>query len=202
MIDLSKVILIAIGSNKINETKKAIDICLSKCWFKDVIYFTHDANTSPYAKKIDEIKSIKDYDKFVLHQLPVFIDKLADYYLTIHWDGFIVNDKAWTDEFFNYDYIGAPWPWYEYKCGNGGFCLKSQKFISTQIDNIDLINIDYPDDVSLCVDSRHIFIKNGCKFAPPNISLKFSVECGNYAIHKSFGFHDFQYHKQFMDLIQ
>lgn len=35
----------------------------------------------------------------------------TDYVLIVQYDGFILNPKAWMDEFLEYDYIGAPW-WY------------------------------------------------------------------------------------------
>lgn len=44
--------------------------------------------------------------------------KLLDSYietphvLVVQYDGFILNPDAWTDEFLEYDYVGAPW-WYE-----------------------------------------------------------------------------------------
>ena len=44
MLELKNILLIAIGSTKIAETQKAIDICLSKSSFKDVIYFTDDSS--------------------------------------------------------------------------------------------------------------------------------------------------------------
>jgi hypothetical protein len=196
MLNLKNICLIAIGSTKIEQTKKAIDICLSHCEFKDVLFFS-DNTTSPYSVKIDRMNSIKDYDYFVLKKLPFLINNKADYYLTIHWDGFVVNPKAWTDDFLLYDYIGAPWPWYKYMCGNGGFCLKSQKFISTQITIIDDLDISRPDDVELCLVARKKFEDHGCKYAPTELGFKFSTETGGYHRFNSFGFHDFKYNDMF-----
>jgi|AACY02.18.fsa_nt_gi hypothetical protein len=200
MLDLSNIILLAIGSTKILETQKAISICLSNCIFKDVIYYTHD-DKQQYATKIDELKSIKDYDYFVLKKLPYLLNNKADYYLTIHWDGFIVNHKKWNKQFLKYDYIGAPWPWYSYLCGNGGFCLKSQKFIETQIKLIDNLDTSKPDDVSLSINSRKAFIDNQCNYAPPEIAFDFSTETGGYYRYNSFGFHDFKYNPQFKHMV-
>lgn len=200
MLDLSNIILLAIGSTKIAETQKAIDICLSQCSFKDVIFFTDD-KLAKYRYEIQKLNSIKEYDYFVLKELPYLINNKADYYLTIHWDGFIVNPMAWTSKFFEYDYIGAPWPWFNYICGNGGFCLKSQKFIDTQIKINESLDTNKPDDVSLCISSRQNFIKHGCKYAPPEIAFKFSTETGSYERFNSFGFHDFKYNPKFLELI-
>lgn len=200
MLDLSNILLIAIGSTKIKETVCAIDICLSKCRFKDVVFFTDDISVK-YYHKIPKLNSIKEYDIFVLKTLPYLINNKADYYLTIHWDGFIVNTQAWTTKFLDYDYIGAPWPWFDYRCGNGGFCLKSQKFIQTQIDNINILDSSKPDDVTLCISAREQFENSGCKYAPPEVAFKFSTETGDYTKFNSFGFHDFKYNPFFKSLI-
>ena len=52
--------------------------------------------------------------------------------LIIQHDGFILNHKAWDNEFLNYDYIGAPVYWMGNKLievGNGGFSLRSKKLL-------------------------------------------------------------------------
>lgn len=200
MLDLSNTILIAISSSRIEETQKAIDHCLSQCEFKDILFFTDNQNAK-FSINIDKICSIKDYDKFVLKKLPILITGKAKYYITIHWDGFIVNTNAWNKDFLLYDYIGAPWPWYGNICGNGGFCIKSQKFIDSQIKILDLLDISYPDDFSLCINSRQDFTKLGCNFAPNNIAYQFSTEYGDYSKYNSFGFHNFNYHPQFKHII-
>lgn len=197
MLDLSFITLIAIGSTKINETIAAIKHCESVCKFKETIFFT-DAHVEN-AKKISKMNSIKDYDRFVVKELPYLLD--VDYALTVHWDGFIVNPSAWHTDFLKYDYIGAPWPWFDNKCGNGGFCLKSRKFLETQKILTEHIDANQPDDVLLCLTLRKQFEKYGCKYAPPDVAYRFSTEHGNYQIFKSFGFHDFKIHPNFKSII-
>lgn len=198
MLDLSKITLVAIGSTKIDETLAAINFCESQCSFKETIFFT-DADI-PNSVKIKKMNSIKDYDRFVVKQLPHHqID--SDYCLTIHWDGFIVNPSAWDKDFLQYDYIGAPWPWFNNKCGNGGFCLKSRKFLETQKKLTQDLNVNQPDDVTLCLTLRDQFEQNGCKYAPPDVAYRFSTEHGNYHTFKSFGFHDFRIHPNFKKLL-
>ena len=112
----------------------------------------------------------------------------TDYCLSIHDDGFIINPQLWTNEFLEYDYIGAPWN--GKIVGNGGFCLKSKKFI-------DLCqqvpwNGEH-DDWLVSVTYRDFFEKNGCKFAPFDLALKFAIESKiegyDYDLNKTFGFH-------------
>lgn len=198
MIDLSNTTLICVGSTKIIETLKAIDICLNVAKFKQIKYFT-DQDT-PYTFKINPLKSIRDYDNFIVKELPKYVD--SDFVLTIHWDGFIVNPNAWTDSFFDYDYIGAPWPWWNHICGNGGFCMKSKRFLETQKQLFDSSYfVNDPDDVDLCVKNRQKFAQYGCIYAPPEIAYKFSTEYGGYDKYNSFGFHDFKVNPKFRELI-
>lgn len=198
MINLNNTTLVAIGSTRIKETLKAIDICHKYCNFYDTIFFT-DAET-PYTFRIPRMDSIKAYDQFVVKNLPKLID--ADYTLTIHWDGFIVNPEAWTDQFLEYDYVGAPWPWWDHICGNGGFCLKSRKFFETQMELFDeSYFVNDPDDVELCVKNREKFIKHGCIYAPPNIAYQFATEYGGYDNYHSFGFHDLRINTNFKEYL-
>ena len=199
MIDLKNITLVAIGSTKIEYTLKAIDICKKYANFYDIKYLT-DVDTE-HTVKINKLNSIKDYDYFVVKQLPKYID--SDYVLTVHWDGFIVNPDSWTDKFFEYDYIGAPWPWMNSICGNGGFCLKSQKFLYAQ-QNIffNMPEIKEPDDLTLCLYFKQDFLAMGCQYAPPDIAYKFSTEHGGYNNYNSFGFHDFRPNPQFKHLIE
>jgi len=199
MLRLDNITLIAISSSKIELTNKAIDICLKECQFQNVLFFSDVKNE--YHVPIEKLNSIKDYDKFVLKDLPGYLLKQeSDFFLTIHWDGFIVNPNAWSEIFLTYDYIGAPWPHFKYLCGNGGFCLKSRKFLYTQ-QLINNISTNKPDDVTLCIDYRNHFLQHKCVYPDANMAFKFSTECCNYWKFNSFGFHDFKYNPQFKELI-
>lgn len=199
MINLHNTTLVAIGSTKINETLKAIDICHKYCSFYKTIFFTD--HLTPYTSYINKMHSIKEYDYFVVKQLPYLVD--SDFILTIHWDGFIVNPEAWTNQFLDYDYIGAPWPWMNNICGNGGFCLKSKKFLCAQQNIfVNIADITEPDDLTLCLHYKKDFLAMGCKYAPSDISYKFSTEYGDYVNYNSFGFHDFRVNPQFRYLIE
>lgn len=198
MLNLKNITLVCIGSTNINFSLKAIDICIKFASFYDVKYFT-DA-TTPYTISIPKLSSIREYDTFVVKELPKHIN--SDYVLSIHYDGFIVNPEAWSEEFLKYDYIGAPWPWWNNICGNGGFCLKSKKFLDTQTYIFDDSFVaKQADDVILSKDYRELFHKFGCNYAPPDISYKFSTEWGGYDNYNSFGFHDFRLNPQFKKLI-
>jgi hypothetical protein len=200
MIDLSRITLCAISSVKIPETLKAIEVCEKECIFHNILFFSdHDTQ---YGIKIPKINNIQQYNNFVLHELPkLVLPLMSDFLLTIHWDGFIINPLSWTDIFYEYDYIGAPWPWFKNICGNGGFCLKSKKFLLKQLNIIsNKITTNINEDLVLCKIFRNHFIQNGCKYAEPEIAYLFSTEYPSpnpkYRFSKPFGFHDFSYHPQ------
>lgn len=206
MIDLKKITLCAISSVKIPQTIKAIQICQDKCIFNNVIFFSDE--DVPHGVKIPRINSIDEYNNFVIHRLPeLVLPLMSDYLLTVHWDGFIVNPESWTDKFYEYDYIGAPWPWFRNLCGNGGFCLKSKKFLQVQFDVISnkISSRGENEDLILCYHFRKRFIRHGCKYAEPEIAYLFSTEFpsrkSQWRFEKPFGFHDFKYNRQYEHLV-
>lgn len=205
MVDLSKITLCAISSVKIAETIKALEICQKECIFHNVIFFSDQEVIN--GVKIPRINNIEEYNSFVLHKLPkLILPNIANYVLLIHWDGFIINPESWTDHFYEYDYIGAPWPWLNNVCGNGGFSLRSKKFLEVQNDIIsNKIITKFNEDLILCKILRHEFIKHGCIYAEPQIAYKFSTEhhshINEYIFEKPFGFHDFKYNPQYKFMI-
>ena len=108
--------------------------------------------------------------------LPELVE--TDYLLSIHDDGFVINPHLWSDEFLNYDYIGAPWKNHDWcsvnRVGNGGFCLRSKKFLqfSSQFNTCEGIG----EDSYLCTSKYLDAIDYGIKFAPLELSMKFSYE--------------------------
>ncbi len=204
-LQLNRIALVCASSDKINESLKAIKICTTHADFKKILFFS-DIETD-YTIKINKIRSVLEYNEFVYYYLPDYID--TDFVLTIQWDGFIVNPDGWREEFLEYDYIGAPWPWNK-MCGNSGFCLKSKKFLEAQkvLSKEYKLEIDdehgnhgLNDDVALCLKLRDKFLDMGCKYAPINIGYQFSTEHGKYSDNNSFGFHDFRQQPQFRNLI-
>jgi len=131
------------------------------------------------------------YNNFILHRLNDFIN--TDFCLLTHDDGFIINPHLWDSDFLNYDYIGAPWrSHYPYaRVGNGGFSLRSKKFLQL------CQQIPWQgshEDAQCCIFNKDFFLKNGCKYAPLELAMRFSLEskipeCTNYSLETCFGFH-------------
>jgi hypothetical protein len=154
----------------------------------------------------------RQLEKLTLDLLPKTVD--TDFNLIIQADGYAVNADAWTDEFYEYDYIGAPWPWEipGRDVGNGGFSWRSKKlyqaildlrskhsFISliSQLPTIEVIEDKFqgyfvPEDNLICNLYRPLLEQEyGIRFAPAELADQFSVETnGNTPwLGKSFGFH-------------
>jgi hypothetical protein len=122
----------------------------------------------------------------MLKQINQYID--TDFCLSIHDDGFVINPHLWQEKFLEYDYIGAPWA--EGFVGNGGFTLRSKLFMS--------VCQEIPwngehDDWHACVTHRDYFISRGCKYAPMDLAVTFSLEGMipgyDYNLDNCFGFH-------------
>ena len=133
-----------------------------------------------------------DTSQFHFGELTSFCE--TEYLLFIQTDGFVINPHLWTDEFLNYDYIGAPWPalpWnVKNRVGNGGFRLESKKFLDL------CVNIPWNgehDDVLVSNTYKEYFESNGCKFPSIETAAKFALEHKipevEYNLDNCFGFH-------------
>jgi hypothetical protein len=223
MLDLNKVTLIAIdNTNRIEKTIKAIYTCIEQANFGAVKLITSSDLIQKYQNELSSddivmeemvypITDINLYSKYVLYELHGHVN--TEFCLMIQDHAFIINPNAWTDEFFKYDYIGAPWPYQEnsyltpfgehIRVGNGGFSLRSKKLLEIPLKKeipFDCTTGDFykhfnannfAEDGNICVHNRHMFIEEGCKFPPVEIAAKFSYETAvpeNQGI-VSFGFH-------------
>jgi len=145
----------------------------------------------------------EDYSWFILSELVSHIK--TRFCIIVQWDGFALNKDRWTDEFLNYDYIGAPWPsWMNIgRVGNGGFSLRSRKWIELSSKLLASSPFDSPgvygsEDCYCCKKFRHIYERAGLKIAPVSLAMNWSLEhpieeYPGWTSDLSFGFHGF-YH--------
>ena len=145
-----------------------------------------------------EISSYNDYNYYVVYKLGEHVD--TSHCLLVQQDGFVLFPEKWDADWLNYDYIGAPWPYAEdayidpfgnhHRVGNGGFSLRSKKFLDIpnnvevpwETNNSDFYwmpegVVNYHEDGNVCVHNRHIFLEQGCKYAPVEVAVRFSQEC-------------------------
>lgn len=160
--------------------------------FAQVLLFTcagHGLVLPPQVRcvEIEALRSGADYSRFVLRELPGYID--TSYVLLTQWDGFVVDGSAWTDEFLACDYIGAVWHDQPagLNVGNGGFSLRSQHCLRAGLD--ERLEQLHPEDAMLCRRYRGLLEReHGLRFAPPALAQRFAFE--NLApAGRCFGFH-------------
>ena len=205
-VNIPSIALVAVACTKVPETIEAMKKCQAQMEFNRSMLFTHE---DVEAEGIDVIKieklDYKGYNEFVAMKLWQYIG--ADYVLLCQNDGYITDVSKWTDEFFLFDYIGAPWPIPEddktyrtpsgrlVRVGNGGFSLRSRRLLRAPT----ILGLEFTDrgtgfpheDGFLCVHSRDELEKHGIKFAPVHIAAQFSTELTVPETVKSFGGHKY-----------
>lgn len=147
---------------------------------------------SPKTTLIDDCGSYEQYNSDILFHSYEWFD--TDFVLVIQLDSRIINPAAWTDEFFKYDYIGAPWIWRIMKpqyskgvgdanrlVGNGGFSLRSRRLCELMAsDYQNMLPSGENEDVFICQHLRDELESKGIKFASYEVAKRFSVENLNY----------------------
>jgi hypothetical protein len=129
-----------------------------------------------------------EYNNFCLKNVYPFLQ--SEFSIWMQTDGFILNPNLWTDEFYNYDYIGSPWSWFPLHIGNGGFSFRSKKLLYAATK---LPYVERNEDAVICDLARQHFISNGCVYAPLEIGLKWGLEREipgqDNNLNNKFGFH-------------
>ena len=217
-IQLQNVTMLALGSTQIQENLAALQVSMKHIDFGAVKFISHkEPKKMPKGIIFEKFKGFEDitykeFSYYCIYKLVEHVD--TDYMLMIHPDGFVINADSWTDEFLEWDYIGAPWqisddafidPFGNHqRVGNGGFTLRSKKLLNVpSVENIPFevnqgnfykhMNAGaYNEDGNICVHNKHLFEKHGCKFAPVELAARFSHEepCPETeVVKKPFGFH-------------
>lgn len=198
-LDLSDITLLVLHMAETPYPIEGIEQCLKYANFGEVCILTSDKNfthTLIKNKNIPAIKTMEEYSLFFIRDLWRYFD--TDFCMTAHPDGFIINPKSWTDDFLNYDYIGAPWKFYggrfrdnlgQPAIGNGGFSLRSKKICKYISDNYFIINDNEDKYYSNCLECKK---PNNIKYPPVNLALQFSQESLLDKNITPFGFHNFK----------
>ncbi len=150
---------------------------------------------------LPHINSKQAYNIFVLKELVNYID--TPYFLIIQPDSYVVNWKAWTNEFLKVDVIGAQWEWYKdgMNCGNGGFSIRSKRLHEILRDDETIVPANasgtknYEEDNCIGrIYRKYLEEKYNIKYASNEICNRFSIEAWsvqppNNKYKGSFGFH-------------
>ena len=191
---LPSVTLCAVSSSNLAATVQAMEASLERIDFAKALLFTHfereDFRPQPDPRiefvRINPILSSKAYSRFILDDLARHIE--TDHCLIAQWDGHVIDEKQWRDEFLEYDYIGAIWPQFDdgHNVGNGGFSLRS-KLLMEACAGAEFQS-HHPEDIAICRTNRAMLEAKGFRFAPAKIADWFAAErAGN--LENSFGYH-------------
>jgi len=203
MLNLPNVTLYGSDTINVNRLLKSFAICEQYATFGVKKIFTHtQENYTTYSGtqvlNTALINSLKDYNQFNLKYLNDHIE--TDFVMVAEHDGFILNPEAWSDEFLNYDYIGAPWLMDgKLVVGNGGFSIRSKRLLEL-VQKDDFIQLGNKsdhryaenEDWVIGVVKREYLENKGIRFAPVELAKKFSFESQGRPNHKwqgQFGFH-------------
>jgi len=157
--------------------------------FAQILLLTNGTYDLPdlQVQYIPALQSHAEYSHFVAKALVAHVH--TSHVLLVQWDGYIVNPSAWTEEFLQYDYIGAPWGFHRdaYRVGNGGFSLRSKRLLEALRDP-EIAEI-HPEDVAICRQYRPLLEQRyGIRFAPETVAEQFSFE-STIPRNVPFGFH-------------
>jgi hypothetical protein len=150
---------------------------------------------APWAK--DGKWAIPDMCDFLLTGLHKYIT--TDVAILVHDDGYALNKSKWSDEFLDYDYIGAPWPsaftWTKpgRRVGNGGFSLRSRRWLDCA-SQLYRLPPNISEDVWVNVTHLEHFTHRDCRIAPLDVAMRWSFEhvieeYPKWTMKDSFGWH-------------
>ncbi len=127
------------------------------------------------------------YSETLQHVIPLCIS--TSHALIVQYDSWILDETRWNPEWLEYDYIGAPWPWYTdgLNVGNGGFCLRSKRLMEFLRTNANEYPLTDPEDNTLCRHYRPALEALGFRWAPLDVAHEFAFE--RETPHPAFGFH-------------
>lgn len=171
---LPDVTLIGVDCVALPRLYRAVEISQKDIRFGEVKILSSLPSKSPHYQQIQNIASKQQYSEFIIKELSQHVK--TSHALIIQYDGYVINWKAWSDEFLQYDYIGATW-WYKdnMNVGNGGFSLRSKKLLNHLAADETITQL-HPEDHHICRTYRHYLESLGFKFAPEEVANRFAIE--------------------------
>ena len=191
-LQLAQVTLCAVDTRTPALAAQSLQRSMANVDFARVLLFTSGWSPPAALASIDmveipRINSGVDYSHFVMRELPAHIT--TSHVLVTQWDGFVTDVRAWDADFLACDYIGAVWPDQPASTcvGNGGFSLRSRRFLNAGLDP--RITQPHPEDLVLCRDHRSLLEReHGVRFASPALARRFAYE-NEVPAAPTFGFH-------------
>lgn len=200
---LDRITLVAIDTFFYGEAISSLRKSLNKVQPAKTLFLTdikaYNPNLPFEIIKIEKLDGKKGYSKFCIKELDKYFD--TDFVLVTQHDSWVLDDNAWDDRFYDYDYIGASWIESDgYNVGNGGFSLRSKKLQHILATDGFIQSNHSAEDVTICRIYRpYLEEKYGIKFAPEEIADKFSYELRE-PVQSTFGFHS-NFHKPYRETV-
>lgn len=183
------------GGDSSEHFLRALRISMGYVNFGKVTFFTNEEIGQQDGIEVRKVNAMDKhgYSRFCIRELPKHVS--LPFCLIVQSDGFVCTPDCWTDKFLRYDYIGAPWASemvsVEDRVGNGGFSLRSRKFLDTCLRFP--FELNQNEDHLLCRTYRKWMVEQGVQFAPINVAAKFAREQElaefNNNLMTCFGFH-------------
>jgi len=199
MLKLKDVTLVMVETREHQLARMAIEECASKVDFGDVLIVTDRPEAfsslkrfgiSPRIHVVADFPTKLGWSQSWWYDVPPLL-KTA-FTLNIQWDSWVWDPDMWSDQFYDYSYIGAPW-WYKdgKNVGNGGFSWVSTTLKRYLRANRVKFPCDTPvDDDLLCRKYRPALEDLGFTWAPEKVAHKFAFECCRPTpTSRHFGFH-------------
>ena len=180
--------------DRVKETQKLLTKINSNLDILDPKIISHVPNVIEQGVKLETAMIPVNKDNYSFYMAKILPQHLeSDYILVVQYDSGIINTDAWTDEFLEYEYIGAPWKELNHlrdffghtvRVGNGGFSLRSVRLQHTISQLMYPYPFPYPtqdfykEDVHMVCKLRHVLEDRGIKFGNLYIANKFAAETG------------------------
>jgi hypothetical protein len=171
-------------------TKRALERTIDLVTPRDVIVLSDQSGWPSGATHI-EIAPFYDVDTYNETILKSILSKIkTTHCMIVQYDGFPLERHLWENRFLDYDYIGAPWPHFDFhRVGNGGFSLRSRRLMEAAAAMSEFRAPREPEDVFICRSIRPLLeSKYALRFSPEDVALRFSFESPGHP-KRAFGFH-------------
>lgn len=193
---LTRITLVCADTIHPAESVIAMKKCLDLCVFHEAILFTHSNIPIDGIRTIviPVLNSKEEYSQWIVKELYKHFH--TDFCLIVQHDSWILDPSVWTDEFYDYDMIGAPWLESDgMNVGNGGFSLKSKK-LQTILGTDPMINVCHPEDsITARLYRPYLEQTHGIRFPSAELADRFAFELRE-PNQKTFGFHG-HFHEPF-----
>ena len=193
MINLSNVSLVIIDVQCPELAYLALRDSVKDISFGEIIICSDTDLKFPGAKWVEVSKwdSLYERVKWFWYSLPNHIH--TDFMIEVQWDGWIVDAQMWTDEFLEYDFVGAPW-WYDDKLNVGNGCaLRSVKFMKYLQEHQKEFPLKHAkeDDLLGRHYRRKLEKEAGLKWPTEQLASRYAFECTRPShVSRHFMFHD------------